>query len=210
MEADYSVELGPSSAALEVPWTDPEGQLHYVELRGAGGLATRNLDRILDRIEEARRFPALRKFLAEVNSPASAWQTVKCDAWADETAAEENPYHAGFTQSSYVDLVLAEPGEALRDCLEAHRKLANQMAQALEADESLESVAEVVVRRCYFHLGASPEESDAGYCLTLFLTGYGTSPDKAMACWERALELASGCLLKLKPREANAEKEELG
>jgi hypothetical protein len=142
--------------------------------------------------------------LAEVNSHASAWQTVKCDAWADETAAEENLYHAGFTQSSYVDLVLAESAAAMRDCLETHRKLANEMAQALETDESLESVAEVVVRRCYFHRGANLEESDAGYCLTLFLTGYGTSPDKAVACWERALEFAAECLLNLRPPEVGA------
>ncbi len=200
MEADYSVELGPSAPALELPWADPEGRLHYVELRGAGGLTACNLDSI----EEARRFPALRNFLAEVNSHASAWQSVKCDAWADETVPEENLYLAGFTQSSYVDLVLAEPTAALRDCLETHRKLANEMAQALEADESLESVAEIVVRRCYFHQGASLEESDAGYCLTLFLTGYGTSPEKAAVCWERTLGSAAECLLKLRPPEAGA------
>ncbi len=200
MEADYSVELGPSAAALELPWADPEGHLHYVELRGAGGLTTCNLDSI----EEAQRFPALRKFLVDVNSHPSAWQSVKCDAWADETGVEENLYHAAYTQSSYVDLVLAEPTAALRDCLETHRKLANQMAQALEADESLESVAEIVVRRCYFHRELSLEESDAGYCLTLFLTGYGTSPDNAVACWERTLEFAAECLLNLRPPEVDA------
>lgn len=200
MEADYSVELGPSAPALELPWTDPEGHLHYVELRGAGGLTACNLDNIA----EARRFPALRRFLAGVNSPPSAWQTVKCDAWAEETEAAANPYNAGFMQSSYVDLVLAEHAAALRGCLEAHQRLAKEMAQALEADESLEAVAEVVVRRCYFHQGASLEESDAGYCLTLFLTAYGASPDEAAGCWERTLEFAAGCLLKLQPPEAGA------
>jgi hypothetical protein len=200
MEADYSVELGPSAPALELPWTDPEGHLHYVELRGASGLTTCNLDRIA----EARRFPALRRFLADVNSPPSAWQTVKCDAWADATEAAANPYNAGFMQSSYVDLVLAEDAAGLRDCLEGHQRLAKAMAQALEANESLEALAEVVVRRCYFHRGAKLEESDAGYCLTLFLTGYGTSPDEAAECWEHALKFAAGCLLKLQPPEASA------
>ena len=207
MEADYSVELGPDAPALEVPWTDPEGHSHYVELRGVGGLTTcdldRNMDHKMDRIAETRRFPALRRFLADVNSQPSAWQTVKCDAWADETEAAENLYHAGFTQSSYVDLVLAEP-TALRGSLEAHQQLAKEMAGALEANESLEAVAEVVVRRCYFHRGTNLEESDAGYCLTLFLIGYGVSPGEAAECWERTLEFAAGCLLRMQPPEAGA------
>ena len=33
MEADYSIELGPAAPALEIPWNDPEGQLHYLDLR---------------------------------------------------------------------------------------------------------------------------------------------------------------------------------
>jgi hypothetical protein len=200
MEADYSVELGPSAPALELPWTDPEGHLQYVELRGGGGLTTCNLDSIA----EARRFPPLRRFLADVNSPPSAWQTVKCDAWANATEAAANLYNAGFMQSSYVDLVLAEDAAGLRDCLEGHQRLAKAMAQALEANESLEALAEVVVRRCYFHRGTKLEESDAGYCLTLFLTGYGTSPDEAAECWEHALKFAAECLLKLQPPEASA------
>ncbi len=208
MDADYSVELGPDAPALEVPWTDPEGLLHYVELRGAGGLATCELecymDHNMDRIAETRRFPALRRFLADVNSQPSAWQTVKCDAWPDETEAAENLYHAGFTQSSYVDLVLAEPTAALRGSLEAHQRLAIELARALEANESLEAVAEVVVRRCYFHHDENPEESEAGYCLTLFLIGYGASLGEATECWERTLEFAAGCLLRMQPPEAGA------
>jgi hypothetical protein len=171
-----------------------------VELRGAGGLTMGNLDSIA----EARRFPALRRFLATVNSQPSAWQTVKCDAWADATEPAANLYDAGFAQNSYVDLVLAEDAAALRGCLEAHQQLAKQMAQALEADESLEALAEIVVRRCYFHPGTNLEESDAGYCLTLFLTGYGASPDEAAESWERTLEFAAECLLKLQPPEVGA------
>jgi hypothetical protein len=204
MEADYSVELGPAAPALELPWTDPEGRSHYVELRGDARLTKCNLDRDLDRITEAHQFPALRRFLADVNSESSAWLTAKCDVWVEETDAAENLYDAGFTQSSYVDLVLAEQAAALRDCLEAHQQLAKELVHRLEANESLEACAEIVVRRCYFHPGTRPEESDAGYCLTLFLIGYGTSPDKAAECWGRTLEFAAECLLQLQPREESA------
>jgi len=198
MEADYSVELGPDAPALELPWTDPEGRSQYVELRGSG-----LTDCDLDRIVETQRFPALRRFLADVNSQPSTWQTVKCDVWDDKTEATENVYDAGFTRGCYVDLVLAEQAAALRGCLESHRQLAEEMVQKLEANEGLAALAEIVVRRCYFHR-ASDEESDAGYCLTLFLIGYGTSPDEATKCWERTLEFAAECLRRMRPREQSA------
>jgi hypothetical protein len=218
MEADYRVELGPAAPALELPWTDPEGCSHYVELRGAASLRERSVDGkpdritdgIADHIPEARRFPALGRFLVDANSQPSAWQTAKCDVWADQTEAMENLYNAGFAHSSYVDLVLAEPAAALRGSLEAHQRLAKEMAQRLEANASLEALAEIVVRRCYFHPGASLEESDAGYCLTLFLIGYGATPGEAAECWERTLEFAAECLLQLQPREESAQKTELG
>jgi hypothetical protein len=212
VDADYSVELGPEAPALELPWTDPEGRSHYVELRGSTGQTERNAacnpdgmaDRITDTIPEARRFPALGRFLVAANSQPSAWQTAKCDVWADETDAMENLYNAGFTHGSYVDMVLAEQAAALRTSMEEHQRLAKEMAQRLEENESLEASAEIVVRRCYFHQAASPEESDAGYCLTLFLTGYGGSPVEAAECWERTLNFAAGCLLTLQPRENGA------
>ena len=220
MEADYRVELGPAAPALELPWTDPEGRSHYVELRGAASLRECSVDgkpdritdgitdgiadRITDRIPEARRFPALGRFLVDANSQPSAWQTAKCDVWADQTEAMENLYNFGFAHSSYVDLVLAEPAAALRGSLEAHQRLAKEMAQRLEANEGLKALAEIVVRRCYFHPGASLEESDAGYCLTLFLIGYGATPGEAAECWERTLEFAAECLLQLQPREESA------
>jgi hypothetical protein len=204
MEADDSIELGPSAPALELPWQDPEGRSQYVELRGE------NLDRLTDCIPEAKQFPFLRRFLVSVNSPQSKWKTAKCDVWADQAEAIENPYNAAFTHSSYVDVVLAEEASSLRADLEVHRRVAKELVRMLEANGSLEAVAEIVVRRCYFHHGANLEESDAGYCLTLFLISYGASPTAAAECWGSTLEFAAKCLLKLQPRKDGAQKTELG
>ena len=143
MEADYSIELGPAAPALEIPWSDPDERLHYLDLR-------RQPDSIAD-IPEAQQFPALRHFLIEANSPLSAWQTAKCDVWTDETEAAENLYDAGFEQSCYVDLVLAEQAAPLRECLELHQLVAKEMAHMLAENEVLEAFAEITVRRCYFH-----------------------------------------------------------
>jgi hypothetical protein len=205
MEADYGIELGPTAPALEIPWLDPAGLLHYVELRGGIGS---NIERLIERVPEARQFPALRKFLIEVNSQ-SAWQTAKCDVWCDETEASENLYGAGFTQSCYVDIVLAEPAN-LRFSLEAHERAAKELAAALDAHEELTSFAEIVVRRCYFHRVLDPAESDAGYCLTLFLIGYGSTPAAAAECWTNTVDVVAMRLLNLRPQEERAKDPELG
>jgi hypothetical protein len=196
MEADHGLELGPTAPALELPWCDPEGRLQYVDLRGGPG----SIELKVELIPEARQFPALRRFLIELNSRQSAWQTAKCDVWADQAEPAENLYDAAFRQSCYVDIVLAEPAAALRGSLELHLHVAKEMARMLEANEALEAFAEIVVRRCYFHHGGErKEESDTGYCLTLFLIGYGSSEARAAECWASAMESAAVCLLSLQP-----------
>jgi len=199
MDADYSVELGPTAPALEIPWTDPEGRLQYVDLRAAP-------DAIVH-IAEARQFPALARFLAEMNSPQSDWQTAKCDVWTEEVEPAENFYGWGFAQSCYVDLVLATG--AMRDNLEAHEWMAGSVARALEEHDELEASAEIVVRRCYFHRDGVEAESDAGYCLTLFVTGYGSSAQEAGECWDRAMKTAGEFWLETRPKEVRAKGQEL-
>jgi hypothetical protein len=211
MDADYSVELGPTADALEIPWKDPDGRLHYVDLRGDPDAIERNVEMI----PEAGKFAALRRFLIDLNSQQSPWQTAKCDVWDEAVEPEENLFDAEFSHGCYVDLVLAGDAESLRDSLEAHQRLARQAALQLENDhEELEASAEIVVRRCYFHRNASidatdMDASDAGYCLTLFLTGYGASPAEAADRWQCALESAARCLLQLQPHEGRAKAGEL-
>jgi hypothetical protein len=203
MDADYSIELGADAPALELPWVDPEGHLEYIDLRRepAG----------IECIPEAREFPALRALLIDVNSQHSSWQTAKCDVWAEAVDATENLYGAKFARNCYIDLVLTAQWTPQRESLELHEKLARQLAQSLERDESLEATAEIVVRRCYFHREVGAKEfsgtehpmdtSDAGYCLTLYVSGFGTSVEAAVAGWERAMGLAAGCLVHLQPQE---------
>jgi hypothetical protein len=189
MDADDSIELGPTAPALEIPWEDTEGRLQFVDLRSEPDS--------VDRIPEAREFAALRRFLIDLNSKRRAWQTAKCDVWAEAVEASENLYSATHTQGGYVDIVLAESQAAWRGSLEYHQRVAREVAALLGADEALEASAEIVVRRCYFHRGGARDESDAGYCLTQFLTGYGTSEAGAAESWERAMEFAARCWLEL-------------
>jgi hypothetical protein len=210
MDADYSIELGPTAPALEIPWEDPEGRVHYIKLRQKQGSAGRVFAGIeILRIPEARQFPALGRFLVEVNSPPSPWETAKCEVWMTEADAAENLYNLGFEQSCYVDMVLAEETEKLRPSLEVHQRLARELAGLLETQEAMAATADIVIRRCYFHLSGKVDESDAGYCLTLFLSAFGSSPPGAAACWERAMQFAAECLQRLQPHDDRAKAQEL-
>jgi len=197
MEADDAVELGPDAPALELPWQDPEGRWNYHDLRGGAGAAGTEQRRGIDRIPEARRFPPLRNFLIQVNSPPSMWETAKCGVLPEKAVPSENPFNAAFAHNCYIDLVLTTEFAAQRAELELHRRLAKELATALSAHEALEAIAEAVVRRCYFHKKTDPEESDAGYSLTLFLSGYGGSAEKAAENLKAAMELAGESLVKL-------------
>jgi hypothetical protein len=190
MDADYSVELGPAAPALEIPWADPESGQQFVDLR----TESESIDYKVEQITEVRDFPVLRWFLIELNSRDSAWQTAKCDVWTETAHPEENLYGAEFLHACYVDVVLAEAETSPRDSLDFHQRFSKRLARLLEEDDEIEASAEIVIRRCYFHLkGSTLEESEAGYCLTLFITGYGASAEDASNHWGLALKLAAEC-----------------
>ena len=188
MDADFSIELGPEAAALEMPWSDPDAHVEYFNLR-------REPARVED-VPEAAQFPALRSFLQAVNAPASPWQSAKCDVWQEQADTTENLYGAAFAHGSYVDIVLAA-ATAARDNLALHESIARRIAASLEEHEELAATVELVIRRCYFHEedeAGVQVDSTPGYCLTLFVTGWGDACEEAEANWANALQCLSVCL----------------
>ena len=63
MDADWSVELGADDAALEFPWSSPDGSMHYVDLLRSPDWLTA--------IPEAKQFPELGEFLLAINESTS-------------------------------------------------------------------------------------------------------------------------------------------
>jgi hypothetical protein len=206
MDADYSIELGPTAPALELPWHDPSGRCVYVNLR-------RQPERITE-LDDVQSFPVLGELLRLLNAPGSPWETAKCDVWSEEEDSAENETPAAaFSQHCYVDLVLSAEHQALRNKLALHETLASQIAHLLEENgEELDATAaEVVIRRCYYHPdGAVDSPSEDGYCLTLYLSGYGVTRLKAEEQWRRALQLAGCCLPGLTPLDSEAPNGEVG
>ena len=190
MDADYSIELGPTAPALELPWQDPDGRCGYVNLR-------QQPHRIAE-LDEVQSYPALGELLRALNGPHSPWQTAKCDVWCEEQeSAEIELPAAAFSQHCYVDLILSDAYQALRNSLPAHQEMARRSAHLLEdqGEELDATAAEIVIRRCYFHKDdAADSPSEDGYCLTLYLSGYGATPPQAAERWQAALQLAACCL----------------
>src|ERR1017187_4829292 len=197
MDAEWSVELGSDDAALEFPWSSPDGSQRYVDLQ-------HDPDR-LNEIPEATRFPELGGFLRAINQPPSSWLSAKCDVWLDSELSEaEAIYDAKLKLCSYVDLVVRE--DAMRFSFERHEQWARTAARALSSDDELPVTCEFIVRRCWYHTevnslragddAATPGEANPvpGFYVTFYLFGYGDDEPQARARWAEGLQHVTSAL----------------
>ncbi len=191
MDADYSVELGADDDVLEFPWSSPEHGLRYFDLKGQPDL--------LLYVKEAADYQELGRYLGILNSPSSAFLTAKCDVWSEAELSEaEAIYDAKEKLASYVDHLFAEHGESTenpRFSFERHERFAERFVELLGRAPSISAAVELVIRRCYFHLDG--EESRAGYCLTIYVSGYGEDAIEARQRWGIALNLVQNVMLQL-------------
>jgi hypothetical protein len=185
MDADFSIELGQEDPVLDFPWSDPAGELAFVDLK--------RRPELLVRIAEARRLPELAEFLRVANSARSIVETAKCDAWeTNELNAEEEIYAASHKFASYVDVVFSNLDARLS--LQAHEQFARKLIALLRRAPETPSAAEVCVRRCYFGENSCVQE---GFYLTLYVSGYGNAAASARLNWGVALKLLGNAILQL-------------
>jgi hypothetical protein len=197
MRVEVLEELDPDDPTLEIPWSDADRSVHYVDLKerrpspdaprgeaasGAGD-SVDNLARIED-LEECRAYPPLALLLCRINSSRSPLRSVKCDAWITTELGEDErlDYNLPFKMGSYVDVVFDQPERNGR--AEPFLELGDALGRALSPVDRLAQI-EVVVRRCLFH----PEEQWGCYA-TIFTHAYGTSREEARREWT----LATGAL----------------
>ena len=121
MQSDYAIELGPDEEVLEVPWSSPDGELRYYDLK--------RQPELLLNVQEAAYNQELGEFLVALNSANSIFETARCDTWlSNEIEEEEKIYEAEWKFGSYVDLILApeaneEDAADLSSDLGEHRAL---------------------------------------------------------------------------------------
>jgi hypothetical protein len=215
MDADYSVELGADDPVLELPWSDPDGEFHYYDLR-------RQPEALL-LVDEAARYRELGEFLTVMNSPASMLQSAKCDVWPETELGEaEQIYGAAMKLVSYVDLLFCA-GDGRFD-FPHHESVARRLVELLGRAPQISSAAEFIIRRCYYHedspeLGHRPTGSQAsgdgaqmavaepqaaasaatreGYYFTFYLSGYGDDHEDARRRWGIGMTVVQNALLQV-------------
>lgn len=188
MDADWSVELGADDPVLEFPWTSPDGTQSFIDLTADIGA--------LGKIPEAVKYVPLRSFLAELNA-RSPWISAKCDVWSDEDISEAEKIYGGTVRMcSYVDVIRRD--KQGRFSFEQHERWVRSVAERLQWFPDAPYRAELVVRRCYYHLDEIPEESRAGFCITVYAFGYGDQ-ETAKYPWKGCLDCVSHALIAIEP-----------
>jgi len=182
MQADFAVELGADDPTLEIPWAAEDGGPRYWNLKLHPEL--------IANLEEVTRVPELGDFLAKVNSPTSALESAKCDAWpSTEINPEEEIFEATHKFCSYVDLLFAN--EAKRFSLPEHERLAKSLVELLKRAPELPAAAELLIRRCYFDDEAGIRD---GFYITFYLFGYGKDEVQSRQRWMLALKLVQNAI----------------
>lgn len=191
MDAEYSVELGAEDDVLEFPWAAPEHNLRYFDLKHEPDL--------LLYVSEATEYQELGRYLATVNSPASALLTAKCDVWTEDDLSEAEAIHdAKVKLACYVDHLFdgsEASGESPRFSFERHEHFAQRIAELLDRVPSISAAIEVIVRRCYYH--SAEGDMRAGYYWTIYVSGYGEDAVEARKRWAIALDLLQNVVLQL-------------
>jgi len=197
VQAEVSVELGAQDDCLEIPWSSPEGEVRYYDLR--------RRPELLLNVGEVHNNRELGEFLASINSEHSILETAKCDTWlSDKMTEEESIYGASWKFGSYVDLIFNDRGP--RTSLERHEEFADSTSRLLRRVPEIPAAAELVVRRCYYHDPETPdpEVSETGYCVTFYLHGYGDDEAEARQRWAIALKVVENALLQLSATQRRA------
>ena len=182
MLSEWSAECGADDPVLVVPWSSPDGALHWVDLRD-------NPDGY-DAIAEADEYPALLAALRALNGTRSPVFTAKCDAWPMDTAELESLQaelmldpevaQAGF--ASYIDLLWRERSvftsrHRMEGMLYRIDRMAADLPHAL-------ATLECVLRPAVTDLDGAVAE---GFAVTVYVKATGVDGTEAAERWDAAL-----------------------
>jgi hypothetical protein len=183
VQVDFAVELGRDDECLEFPWSGPEGEPRYYDLK-------RHPD-LLAHVEEAAKTPELGEFLASVNAAVSLLETAKCDVWYSPELNPEEEILGSCKFGCYVDLLFSDPGK--RFSFSDHELLAQKLSALLKHVPEIPASAEFLIRRCYYHADDGPSIRE-GFYITLYVFGFGEEEMQARQRWAIALKLVENAI----------------
>jgi hypothetical protein len=140
---------------------------------------------------------------AELGSADLRSEGLLSEGWPDSRVAE-NPRNAGADRSlgsaesprtSDAESTGSAAGENPRYSFEAHESLVKGLCALLARVPEMPASAEFVVRRCYFHTATTLEKSCAGFCVTVYVFGFGESSAQARLRWAIAVKLVQHALV---------------
>ena len=150
--------------------------------RVSGTLDLREDPGAVERIEIARRHPALRGFLLSLNAEESPFSTLGCKVWNDDQEGAERCIFA-----SRVDLLLSP--DSSRVGQEQYEEFARRLATLLEREPGDSVRAELHIVRA--EILGGPQ----GFCLRLFLYARGVRPEQAQLRWGLGIARVQQALL---------------
>jgi hypothetical protein len=136
----------------------------------------------IDRIDAARRYPAFRGLLLNLNSDESPFATFGCKVWTEDGEGAEP---IGF--ASRIDLVISQGADRLGRA--QYHEMATRLAGLLEREAGDAVRAELHISPAQF-TGRSE-----GFCLRLLLFARGAAQDQAQLRWSLGLVRVQQALL---------------
>ena len=135
----------------------------------------------IDRIDAARRYPAFRGLLLNLNSDESPFTTFGCKVWTEDGEGAEPIVFA-----SRIDLVISQ-GERLSRA--QYHEMATRLAGLLEREAGDAVRAELHISPAQFTGGFE------GFCLRLLLFARGAAQDQAQLRWSLGIVRVQQALL---------------
>ncbi len=176
MQSDWSVECGAADPFVAIPWASEDSTIYYIDLRETPVR--------VKEIPDAARYPCLSAALLRWNRPGSPIFTAKCDVWAyaaDLFDADDFPEFA-YAHACYIDLLSADAAAfSSFTASEAELKRWDDLARSIPQADS----------RCEWTLRSArifiDQRHSDGFATTLYVWGYGPSPESAAQAWSAAL-----------------------
>jgi hypothetical protein len=186
MHADWTVACGADDPEVVVPWNGKDESLRYVDLRVAPDS--------IHEIPEATKYPCMAAALLRWNHPGTWLFTAKCDVWSYPAKLFDSEDLPGFAyaRGSYIDLLPVDI-ETFSSFAASERQLRfwTEIARSIDLPASR---CEWTLRPArIFPTAATPavaanSSPKNGFATTLYIWGYGATPESAATIWAAALE----------------------
>ncbi len=185
MQSDWTVACGADDPEVVVPWAGKDPSLRYVDLRQA--------PQAIQDIPEATQYLCVAAALQRWNQPDTFLFTAKCDVWSypAQLFDAEDLQEFAFACGSYIDLLFSDAATfASFEACERQLRVWTEVSRSIELPACR---CEWTLRpaRIFPSLPALTSATNSpqnGYATTLYVWGYGASPESAASAWANALE----------------------